>query len=99
MTKIRLRNAERGLQQAEERNRQLQKEMEDFFQTFGWYVWNASHVIFHCGGHWKLENLVHSVYIYPPRLLKKERLLLSQLKQIHKHRRSQEAMPPNFWRT
>ncbi|XP_076826162.1 uncharacterized protein LOC143473090 isoform X3 [Clavelina lepadiformis] len=35
MTKIRLRNAERGLKQAEERNRQLQKEMEDFFETFG----------------------------------------------------------------
>ena len=35
MTKIRLRNAERGLKQAEERNAQLQKEMEQFFETFG----------------------------------------------------------------
>nr|XP_002131601.1 rho GTPase-activating protein 22 isoform X3 [Ciona intestinalis] len=35
MTRIRLRNAERGLKQAEERNQQLQKEMEEFFNTFG----------------------------------------------------------------
>lgn len=32
ITKIRLRNAERGIKQAEERNLQLQKEMEEFFK-------------------------------------------------------------------
>jgi hypothetical protein len=32
ITKIRLRNAERGLKQADERNIQLQKEMEEFFK-------------------------------------------------------------------
>lgn len=44
MTKIRLRNAERGLQQSEERNKQLQKEMEEFFHTFGRFVlfWKRS---------------------------------------------------------
>ena len=35
MTKIRLRNTERALKQAEERNKQLQKEMEQFFESFG----------------------------------------------------------------
>ena len=40
ITKIRLRNTERALRQAEERNEQLQKEMENFFETFGRYSFN-----------------------------------------------------------
>lgn len=34
MTKIQLRNAKRGLEQEQERNRTLQKEMEEFYNTF-----------------------------------------------------------------